>query len=101
LPSDLLDFKNLISSYDKSLKSAPSRFIKKVDAIPKVVVHPSLAQPLALILEKNMLIGYSTNLWTSPKDMHHWIYLNWRKIIQGQMFANLCGKGFFAFLFEK
>jgi hypothetical protein len=33
--------------------------------------------------------------------MHHWLELNWRKLIQGQMYVAFCGKGFFAFLFEK
>lgn len=33
--------------------------------------------------------------------MHLWLEANWRKLIQGQMSAAFCGKGFFAFLFEK
>jgi hypothetical protein len=72
-----------------------------MDEIPKVVVHPSSARPLALRLAENGLIGKFTGLWPSPKAMHHWLDLNWRKMIQGQMSVAFCGKGFFAFLFEK
>jgi len=36
-----------------------------------------------------------------PKATHHWLDLNWKKMIQGQVSLTFCGKGFFVFLFEK
>jgi hypothetical protein len=99
--SDLQAFQALISSYAKAPKPPPSRFVKKAAEIPKVTVFSPSAQPLALRLADRGLIGQFTGLWPSPKSMHLWLEANWRKLIQGQMSAAFCGKGFFAFLFEK
>jgi hypothetical protein len=48
--SDLQAFQALISSYAKTHRANPSRFVKKSTEIPKVVVHAPSAWPLALRL---------------------------------------------------
>jgi len=81
--SNLQAFQALISSYEKAHKAAPSRFVKKLGEIPKVVVHSSSAGPLAIKLAYKGLIGKFKILWPSPKAMHHWLELNWHKLTQG------------------
>jgi hypothetical protein len=100
-PPDLEAFQTLITSYKKATKDVqPSRFVKRLEEIPKVAVHSSSARPFALRLAENGLIGQFTGLWPSPKAMASWLDLNWRKIIKGQLSTAFCGKGFYVFLFE-
>jgi hypothetical protein len=98
---DMQAFQALVSSYAKAPKILPSHFVKKAAEIPKVVVFAPSARPLALRLTDRGLIGQFTGLWPSPRAMHIWLEANWRKLIKGQLSAAFCGKGFFAFLFEK
>jgi len=56
-PLDIKAFQTPISSYKKSKKQAPSNFVKNVDDIPKVLVHPTSAQPFVIRLTENGLIG--------------------------------------------
>jgi hypothetical protein len=98
---DLAAFQTLISSYTKSAKGAQtSRFVKRIEEIPKVAVHTTSSRPFALRLAENGLIGQFTGLWPSPKAMALWLDQNWRKTIKGQLSTAFCGKGFYVFLFE-
>jgi hypothetical protein len=100
-PPDLAVFQTLISSYSKSAKGAPtSRFVKRLEAIPKVSVHSPSSRPFSLRLAENSLIGKFTGLWPSPKAMALWLEQNWKKTIKGQLSTTFCGKGFYVFLFE-
>jgi hypothetical protein len=98
--SDLQAFQALISSYAKTHKVNPHVLSKNRQKFPRLLCM-LLRRPLALRLADRGLIGQFTGLWPSPKSMHLWLESNWRKLIQGQMSATFCGKGFFAFLFEK
>ena len=52
-------------------------------------------------LSEKGLIGLFTGLWPSPKSMEVWLNKNWRALIQGEVQQIFCGKGYFAFIFEK
>jgi hypothetical protein len=74
--------------------------VKKLDEIPKFIVHPLSTHPFSLQRAENGLIGQFTGIWPSPKAMVQWLDLNWKKMVQGKMSSTFCGKGFFVFLFE-
>jgi hypothetical protein len=54
-----------------------------MEEISKVHVHPLSAHPFSLRLDENGLIGKFKGLWPFPKAMHHWLDINWKKMIQG------------------
>jgi hypothetical protein len=81
-------------------KGPPSHFVKKLDEIPKVPVHPSSSRLFSLRLVENGLIDQFMGLWPSPREMKQWLEKNWKKMIKGKMSSTFCGKGFYAFLFE-
>jgi hypothetical protein len=100
-PLDLVVFQALLSSYTKSTKGNPqSRFVKKLDEIPKVSVHSPSSRSFSLRLAENGLIGQFMGLWPSPREMAQWLEKNWKKTIKGQLSTTFCGKGFYVFLFE-
>jgi hypothetical protein len=45
---DSATFQSLISSYAKTVKQAPSRFVKQMEEISKFHVHSSSAHPFSL-----------------------------------------------------
>jgi hypothetical protein len=59
-PLDITAFSSLVLSFSKSTKSPPSRFVKKLDKILKVLIHPTNLCSLALWLVKNGLIEQFT-----------------------------------------
>jgi hypothetical protein len=60
---DLTMFQTLISSYSKSAKGAhTSKFVKRLEEIPKVAVHSTSSRLFVLRLAENDLIGQFTGL---------------------------------------
>jgi hypothetical protein len=55
-PPDISSFFSQVSSLSKTTKPPPSRFMKKLDEILKVLVHPSNSCSLSLWLLENALI---------------------------------------------
>jgi hypothetical protein len=49
-----------------------SKFVKKLDEIPKVDILPSTSRKKALDLADKGLIGQFTGIWPSPKWLFGW-----------------------------
>jgi hypothetical protein len=75
-PPDIKAFHSLILSYKKMTKQAPSRFVKNIDDIPKVPIHPTSARPFAICMAEKKLIGKFIGIWSSPRAMNQWLELN-------------------------
>jgi hypothetical protein len=54
---NIITFQFLLASYSKSIKPSPLHFVKKLEEIPKVHVHPMSLINFALRLAENGLIG--------------------------------------------
>ena len=81
--------------------AAPSsRFVKRAD-IPEVKLSSVASKRKAVALSEKGLIGLFTGLWPSPRSVDIWLNKNWRTLIQGEVQQIFCGKGYFAFIFEK
>jgi hypothetical protein len=82
------------------VKTAPPKFVKKLDEIRKILVHSSLVCPFSLQLAENGLIGQFIGIWPSPRAMAQWLDLNWKKISKGKCPRHSMVRVFFLFLFE-
>jgi hypothetical protein len=96
---DVAAFTSLIASLPKMNKQTPPKFVKKMDQIPSVQIQGS-SRTLALKFAEQALIGQFTGIWPSPWAMAIWIDKNWKPHLKGNLSHFLCGRGFFAFLFE-
>jgi hypothetical protein len=81
-------------------KNPQSKFVKKMDDIPKVQVHADSSRPLVLKIVEHGLVGQFMGIWPSPRVVSEWVDKNWSPLIQGKVSSSFCGKGFFLFLFE-
>ena len=77
-----------------------SWFVKQED-IPEVNLSSVASKRKAVTLSEKGLIGLFTGLWPSPHSIEVWLNKNWRTLIQGEVQQIFCGKGYFAFIFEK
>ena len=78
-----------------------SRFVKRAD-VPEVKLCSAALKRKAVTLSEKGLIGLFTGrLWPSPRLVEVWLNKNWRTLIQGEVQQIFCGKGYFAFIFEK
>ena len=77
-----------------------SKFIKRSE-VPEVKLSSAASKRKAVTLSKKGLIGLFTGLWPSPRSVEIWLNKNWRTLIQGEVQQIFCGKGYFAFIFEK
>ena len=85
-----------------SAAAAPSssKFIKRSE-VPEVKLSSAASKRKAVALSEKGLIGLFTGLWPSPRSVEIWLNKNWRTLIQGEVQQIFCGKGYFAFIFEK
>jgi hypothetical protein len=60
-------FQGLVLASIKQLKSSPSRFIKNLDEIPKIMLPSSTMRKKSLALAYHGLIGEFTGIWPFPK----------------------------------
>lgn len=97
---DACAFQALVAASIKHLKTPPSKFVKKLDEIPKFVLSSPAARKIALALANHGLIGQFTRIWPSPKTVALWMNKKWIPPIKGSMNHFFYGKGFYAFLFE-
>ena len=61
-------FFSLIASLPKKKKSDASKFVKKLDDVPEVILPPEGPIQVALSLADRALVGQFTGLWPSPKS---------------------------------
>ena len=80
--------------------SPSSKFIKRSE-VPEVKLSSAASKRKAVALSEKGLIGLFTGLWPSPRSVEIWLNKNWRTLIQGEVQQIFCGKGYFAFIFEK
>ena len=66
-PPNIGSFRAHVASSPKSNKVPPLKFVKKLDGIPKVLVHAPWSRNLDLRFEANGLIGLFTWIWPSPR----------------------------------
>ena len=78
----------------------PSKFVKRAE-IPEVKLSSAASKRKAVTLSEKGLIGLFTGLWPSPHSVEVWLNKNWRTLIQGEVQQIFCGKGYFAFIFER
>ena len=64
-------------------------------------VSSAASKRKAVALSEKGLIGMFTGFWPSPCSAEVWLNKNWRTLIQGEVQQIFCGKGYFAFIFEK
>jgi len=57
LPPDINTFKTLVASTQKVQSNPQSKFVKKMDDIPKVQVHADSSLPLALKIMDHGMVG--------------------------------------------
>jgi hypothetical protein len=60
----------------KDLKFHPSKFVKKLDEIPKVALPPSFSRRKALALVDRGLIGQFMGIWPLSKMDAFWLKKN-------------------------
>jgi len=66
---DALAFHEIVAAYVKALKAQPTKFVKKLDEMPKVSLSPSSSKRKALALADRGLIVQFMGIWPSPNIM--------------------------------
>ena len=99
LPSELEDFKLLISSGRKRVGGGVQRFVKKV-YIPFVELPAEQNCRSALNLVDRGLISQFSSLYPSPKATDGWVQRNWRPLVSADIRSHFIGWGFFVFVFD-
>jgi hypothetical protein len=94
-PRDIEAFCALTGLALKSIKVPPSKFVKKIDEIPKVPVHASSSKNVAVCFATNGLIGQFTGIWPSLTAVANWVDQSWKPLIKGKVSSSFYGKGFF------
>ena len=95
-------FQNIVASLPPTQAAvAPSsRFVNRVDVL-EVKLCSVASKRKAVTLSEKGIIGLLTGIWPSPRSVEVWLNNNWRTLIQGEVQQIFCGKGYFAFIFEK
>ena len=75
----------MIAASIKSSKVQQSKFVKKLEEIPKVIIPPSTSRKKALALVYWGLIGQLIGTWTSQKTVAFWLEKNWKPLIRGSL----------------
>ena len=103
LSSNEVVFQALVVDLQKSSRpnSAHSKFEKKLESIPNVVLPPLASRNKALVLAKCSLIGQFKGIFPSPKSMDAWVAKSWHSLIKGDISLFTYGKGFFLFCWNK
>ena len=93
-------FRRLLSIARKKLV-APQipKFIKKLDAIPEIVLPEEKPIKIALALAKRGLVGQFMGLWPSTRTTDDWIQRNWRPQLKHSVTCYPVGRGFYIFEF--
>ena len=80
---------------------APSipKFIKKLDAIPEIVLPEEKPIKIALTLAERGLVGQFMGLWPSTRTIDDWIQRNWRPHLKHSVTCYPVGRGFYIFEF--
>jgi hypothetical protein len=97
---DALDFQAMVANSIKNVKSQPSKFVKKLDEMLKVLLLPSSSRKKALTLVDCGLIGNFVGVFFSLRTMSSWLEKKWKPLIKGSLNHFFCGREFFAFLLK-
>ena len=99
--ADEVAFLHLVHATRKKVGSAPpSKFVKKLDAIPEIELPPEHSIPMAVALAEKALIGQFTGPWPSPRTTNSWVQHNWRPLIDQNVSCYALGRGYFLFDFS-
>jgi hypothetical protein len=99
-PSPSISFWKLVAACSKkSTPTAPSSFVKKLDAIPEIDLPPELPMKVALSLSEHGLVGQFMGIWPSTRSTDNWIQQNWRPLITNSVTCYAVGRGYFIFEF--
>ena len=98
--SDEYSFRRLLTIAGKKLV-APQipKFIKKLDAIPEIVLPEEKPMKIALALAERGLVGQFMGLWPSTRTTDDWIQRNWRPQLKHSVTCYPVGRGFYIFEF--
>jgi len=70
-------FASLISANGApKIKPTTTKFVKKLEEIPKISLPPSLPKKVAISLFERGLVGQFTGLWPSPRVVQKWVERN-------------------------
>jgi hypothetical protein len=93
-------FRKLVNRLGKKTSSPEvPKFIKKLNAIPKITLLVEQPIKIARALEERGLVGQFMGLWPSTKTTGDWIQRNWRPQLQHNVTYYPVGRGFFIFKF--
>jgi hypothetical protein len=93
-------FQVMVVAYVKNLKIQPSKFVKKLDEMPKVSLSPSSTRNKEIFLANRGLIGQFIGIRPSSEIVSLWLEKNWKPFIKCYLNHFFCERGLFAFLFE-
>ena len=98
--SDEEAFKRLVTAAGKKTSAPPiPKFIKKLEAIPEIILPEEKPIKIALALADRGLVGQFMGLWPSTRTMDDWIQRNWRPQLKQSVTYYLVGRGFYIFEF--
>jgi len=93
-------FSSLLASLPKKKRPELSKFVKRIDDVPKVNLPPEGQIQVALSLADRALVGQFTGLWRSPKSTENWVIKNWVSLIKNNVTFYFLGRGFSLFEFN-
>ena len=78
---DALVFQSMVDASVKNSKPQSSKFVEKLDKVPKVSLPPSSSRKKVISLIDHGLMGQVIGIWTSPKMVAIWLEKNRKPLI--------------------
>ena len=98
--SDEEAFKRLVSAAGKKTSAPPiPKFIKKLEAIPEIILPEEKPIKIALALVDRGLVWQVMGLWPSTRTTDDWIQRNRRPQLKQSITCYPVGRGFYIFEF--